>query len=101
MATTIKISIGTLTAERVFTKDAVAQEILMLVAGSIDATGTNQEKLQGVVNWLVGQIEERAKQVRVVTEQRELYAREKAEKEQLVIDHKGLETKAEQASKMG
>lgn len=62
MATKIEISIGSLSSARTFANDAKAQETLLLffdAVGLIEQTGqdaTNQEKLDAVVDWIVGEI---------------------------------------------
>lgn len=61
MATAIRISTGALTAERTFANDAAAQAILLRCAARIGATGTNAQKLQAVVDWLVLRIQEEAR----------------------------------------
>jgi hypothetical protein len=62
MATAIGISTGPLTANRTFQNDAAAQEILLRFAASIDAQGTNAQKLMAVTDWCVGQIQKGARE---------------------------------------
>lgn len=60
MATSIEIATGPLSASRTFSNDAAAQVILLRFADSIDATGTNAQKLQSIVDWCVRKIQEGA-----------------------------------------
>lgn len=62
MATFLRAGTGPLTAERSTPNDAVAQPILMRFADHIGATGTNQQRLQAIVDWCWRRVQEGAAQ---------------------------------------
>ncbi len=78
MATTISISTGALSASRTYQNDAAAQAILLRFAANIDATGTNAQKLQAIVDWCVAQIQAGATSQEVVGQQTQMIEDAKA-----------------------
>jgi hypothetical protein len=56
MATILRIATGNLVAENTY-DDAAAQPVLLRFAAHIGATGTHQQMLQAIVDWLVVQIQ--------------------------------------------
>lgn len=68
MATSITIATGPLTASRTFQNDAAAQAVLIRFAESIGAGGTNQQKLQAIVDWLVLEVQRRATEHQMAAE---------------------------------
>ena len=62
MTTFLRAGTGPLTAERSTSNDAAAQPILMRFADYIGATGTNQQRLQAIVDWCWRRVQEGAAQ---------------------------------------
>jgi hypothetical protein len=61
MATSIRISTGNITAQRTIQNDAKAQAILIRAADSIGATGTPEQKLLTVIDWLITSLQAQAR----------------------------------------
>ena len=59
MATILRIATENLVAENTY-DDAAAQPVLLRFAAHIGATGTHQQMLQAIVDWLVVKIQDGA-----------------------------------------